>query len=392
MNTAADHQRTRTTAAPPATTAKSSLGSLQAGRGIAALLVVLFHCNGLFNSGEYFKTSPFGRFFEFGDAGVYFFFVLSGFIIFHAHARDIGRRERIGTYLTRRVIRIYPLYLIVMAVVVPVYFVHPQFGGESNRSFWSVLSSLTLISDGTTVPILAVSWTLFHEVMFYAVFAAVIWNARIGAIILAGWVAVSACFLHTASARLGYFFSPLHLLFGFGILANLWLRAGRSVPAGLFAVAGTAGFFAIGMDRVYFGLIPSSLLPWAYGAAATVAVLGMARLEMAGRLRIPGWLLLTGDASYAIYLVHFPALSALAKVFSRVSILPPVVSFLIMAILAAVPGYLAYLLIERPLGARLKTSLGRSTRVPTSARTKERAIDLQQPPVVLIDKGGRDVP
>lgn len=347
MNALADHQQTSVSA--HATRAKGSLGSLQAGRGIAAVLVVLFHCNGVFNSGEYFKASPFGRFFLFGDSGVYFFFVLSGFIIFHAHAGDIGRGGRLGNYLTRRIIRIYPLYLVVMATILPVYFIHPQFGGESDRDFWSILSSLTLISDGRYTGILAVSWTLFHEILFYALFATVIWRARLGAAILAVWIAASPLFLTTTSARLGFFFSPLHLLFGMGIAASLWLRAGRPVPARLFAIGGAMAFFAIGLDGVYLGIIPGLVRPLAYGGAATLAVVGMAKLEAAGRMRIPAWLLLLGDASYAIYLIHFPALSALAKIFSRLSILPVFVSFIAMVLCATAAGCAAHLLIERPL-------------------------------------------
>ena len=42
--------------------------------------------------------------------GVNFFFVPSGFIIFFAHAKDVGRPARIGTYLWRRFARVYPTY------------------------------------------------------------------------------------------------------------------------------------------------------------------------------------------------------------------------------------------------------------------------------------------
>jgi peptidoglycan/LPS O-acetylase OafA/YrhL len=55
--------------------------------------------------------------FRWGDAGVEFFFVLSGFIIASAHAGDISRPARLIPYLQRRIIRIYPPYWIIFAIV-----------------------------------------------------------------------------------------------------------------------------------------------------------------------------------------------------------------------------------------------------------------------------------
>ncbi len=54
--------------------------------------------------------------FGFGHAGVDFFFVLSGFIIMHAHTADIGKPERLYRYLWRRATRIYPIYWIVTLI------------------------------------------------------------------------------------------------------------------------------------------------------------------------------------------------------------------------------------------------------------------------------------
>ena len=344
--------------------AAAPLRSLQAGRGVAALLVLLFHENRLFLSGKYFATSPFGHLFDFGDAGVYFFFVLSGFIILHAHAGDIGRPRRLAGYVTKRVIRIYPFYLLVMAGIFVLYLLHPQFGSADDRDIWNIVSSLTLISDGTQRPVLAVSWTLFHEIMFYALFAAAIWNARLGTLILAVWIGASLFFLN-GSGRSGFFFSPLHLLFGMGMSINLWLRSDSRIPARTFAALGTAAFLAIGIDKVYLGIIPGPILPLAYGAAAALAVLGLARMESSGRMYLPAWLLLAGDASYAIYLVHFPVLSELAKVLG--GLVPRFVSFLILMVFAAFAGCAAHLLVERPTIAYLRGRFAQPKRLTYGA-------------------------
>jgi peptidoglycan/LPS O-acetylase OafA/YrhL len=73
------------------------LKSLQACRAAAAILVVLYHTShGIFRLPRYFEHKPFGPVFDFGFAGVDFFFVLSGFIMMHVHAADIGRPSAIG--------------------------------------------------------------------------------------------------------------------------------------------------------------------------------------------------------------------------------------------------------------------------------------------------------
>ncbi len=66
--------------------ARRRWSSVQAGRGIAAVLVVLAHTSAsVFDQRKYWPANPVGPLFDFGHAGVEFFFVLSGFIILYAH-------------------------------------------------------------------------------------------------------------------------------------------------------------------------------------------------------------------------------------------------------------------------------------------------------------------
>jgi exopolysaccharide production protein ExoZ len=87
------------------------LNSLQACRAAAAILVVFYHTShGIFRLEKYFGHKPFGPVFDFGFAGVDFFFVLSGFIMIHVHAGDIGQPRMLAAYLWKRFSRIYPAY------------------------------------------------------------------------------------------------------------------------------------------------------------------------------------------------------------------------------------------------------------------------------------------
>ena len=91
--------------------------SLQAGRAIAAILVVLYHLGGMIAVEKYFGQPIFGIPFSFGDAGVEFFFVLSGFIILTAHRKDISKPYRVISYLKKRIARIYTTYWIISKTV-----------------------------------------------------------------------------------------------------------------------------------------------------------------------------------------------------------------------------------------------------------------------------------
>src|SRR4026207_1339537 len=101
--------------------------SLQACRAFAALSVVLMHTSeGIFVRSKYFGHKPYGVFFEFGQTGVLIFFVLSGFVMWHAHSKDFGQPRRIGIYFWKRFSRIYPPYWVALTMVAIVFLLAPS--------------------------------------------------------------------------------------------------------------------------------------------------------------------------------------------------------------------------------------------------------------------------
>jgi peptidoglycan/LPS O-acetylase OafA/YrhL len=84
---------------------------LDSWRGIAALLVVLFH--GRYQSHIY--AVPLIRH---GWLAVDFFFVLSGFVISYAYGRRIATGRDLGVFLIRRTGRIWPLHVFMLAAFV----------------------------------------------------------------------------------------------------------------------------------------------------------------------------------------------------------------------------------------------------------------------------------
>ena len=136
------------------------LTAIDAARGIASVLVMLYHCNAVVQSEKYFADQPFGGFFGLAGVRMPFFFAMSGFMLAMVHGRDIGHPERLGRYLLSRFARIYPVYWLILAAVVPVYFMRPDFGGGSGAANTGTLLRSVLLWPQSGVPYLAVAWTL----------------------------------------------------------------------------------------------------------------------------------------------------------------------------------------------------------------------------------------
>src|SRR6185503_7562101 len=111
------------------------LNSLQAGRGMAALMVVLYHAYIKYGFGGSGFT---GHIFSLGFAGVDFFFVLSGFIIAYTSYPFIGNKEKTIFFIRKRFLRVYPIYWVYLVVVVSVCFIQYH-DPHIFESFWKTI-------------------------------------------------------------------------------------------------------------------------------------------------------------------------------------------------------------------------------------------------------------
>ncbi|MBW8837920.1 MAG: acyltransferase [Burkholderia sp.] len=82
-------------------------------RGIAALLVVAYHCEITMLMPKYFGASTLPPF-KAGHSGVQLFFVLSGFVVYLAHRQDPqSNSAAIFRFATKRFRRLYPALWVV---------------------------------------------------------------------------------------------------------------------------------------------------------------------------------------------------------------------------------------------------------------------------------------
>lgn len=302
--------------------------SLQAGRAIASLAVVSHHAAlaAVAFSGPFMGYGVF----ELGYLGVDFFFVLSGFIIFHA---TVGKGKSAAQYAQSRFRRVYLPYLPVGIGMALLYSFLPQLSAAEGRP-WTWLSTLTLapVSSDTA---LSVAWTLKHEILFYAIFGLGYYSGRL-AMVLGIWLAaIIAAAIAGLPASVP--FAPINLEFFMGIAAAVLARRGWGPNWLLLASAGVfALWLALGADR--------SMSPIA-GLAFGLAMLPVIRLERRGAISVPAWLTFLGAASYAMYLVHNPVISLAARLSSS----NPYVVFVIGTLVGTAAGIVYYWFIERHL-------------------------------------------
>ena len=341
--------------------------TLQGCRAAAALMVVLFHLGGTFAQAKYFGSDPMAGLFGWGDAGVDFFFVLSGFLIASVHRGDIGHPERLRRYVRKRAVRIYPSYWIVCAGVCAAAGIAPSLRPALPSDPATYIGALALVPldpdlvGGTGSPILFVAWSLQYELLFYAVMGAFIVARPLGIVAV---LAVLAAHFHCALAGscgfpASFVASNLIFLFAFGVAAAYTVESRFRMPAprSVAALAALA-FVGFGAWVVYVGHdTPAFDRRLVFGALAALLVVALVQAEsrklIAMRQR---WIGLLGDSSYALYLLHIPVISVLVKVIAQ---LHPTGWLALTAVYAAVLGaclvtaVLFYRCIERPLLERL---------------------------------------
>jgi exopolysaccharide production protein ExoZ len=338
------------------------LNTLQAGRGFAALAVLLYHCNDILNLPKYlgYEISPL---FLAGKAGVQFFFVLSGFVIYLAHRRDIQHPEALRPFLWKRFRRLYPLLWVILLVLTPVYFAFPNFGNGGERSLSTIISAFLILPIASPHFLLATEWTLRHEIAFYLLFSVLICSRRIGAALLTLWF-LSSVFVPwvlpaaMSNAFLRVFLNFNNALFGFGlIVCALYLREDKSAAVGwwscvLGSVVVAAESLAHWTGRAFRG---DELL---LGLGFAAFILGVVQLERLQKITVSPMLVFLGEASYAIYLTHYPALSVAAKLITHSALRTHgALCFAIEGFVGLTAGIGAHLLVERPLLRRIALRL-----------------------------------
>jgi exopolysaccharide production protein ExoZ len=282
----------------------SRVYNVQSLRGLAALSVVIGHAYSLklVTVPTWLATC--------GYSGVDLFFAISGFIICQTvtRTRQAGSPARQALiFLARRYWRIYSLYWVGLAAVVLTLSVTLLPRAPCDQPAWRYV---LLMSTGNCF--IPPAWTLPFELYFYTVVAvlvalvprhiyhsvAVLMLMQVAVVIISG----------SAYDDTSFWTSPLILEFGVGCAVARLAQAGfRRWPTQ--ALAAGAAIFALGtIYAMNIDPAPPAPLPRAltFGLGGALILYALVTLEEGGRLILPAFTQRLGDASYSLYLWHWP--------------------------------------------------------------------------------------
>ena len=292
-------------------TPPTRLAGLDILRGVAALAVCLFHWEHIA-----FQTRNDEQVFRCGLLGVELFFLISGFVILMVAERTAS----VQGFLWARVLRLYPVYLISVALTAIYVLITGKF------DLRAVLLNATMLQSFIGVPnITNPYWTLAFEISFYAMLAAVLRLDIIHRIewLSCAWLVVAAAYRIALPGWMT--FDPQHpfeqasyivaapQFAPFFILGMLSFRArrGQLRGPGLAAAAGALlltlqgrGDFAHVSGLVYAGFTCMSLCALAILVRTSPQGLIARTMREVGVMSYPLYLLHCTLANLCVYAFH----------------------------------------------------------------------------------------
>ncbi len=354
------------------------LESLQALRGVAALLVLLFHYRFYLRGDDESGTTIWDALFGWGIIGVDIFFIISGFIMVYTTQHYMQGCSSAKRFLLNRAIRIIPLYYFGLLVAF-------LFGGAMSTFHYpekvqNLLSALTFTVYKTSVTphyiddggMYNIRWTLNYEIYFYLAFAlCLMMKHRILALIC--WGGLMTCvipalagFQPTLSVQ-GYDFqtptiafitNPLLIEFLIGVFAGyIYLQLKRRVVSVKLSLISSVIAISL-LCYIVFGVYSGSIR--ALNLESTI-VLGLLVLfltlgEQVLQAYIPRVLKYVGNISFSLYLLHNPIGIAVMKQMGPVgqSAFKGIPTILLATLLSILVAHLTHKYIEIGFTRKLK--------------------------------------
>ncbi|MEO5913120.1 MAG: acyltransferase [Luteolibacter sp.] len=311
-------------------------------RGIAVLIVFLFHCLGIGYGYDSLKWN--GWFYDFnadptflallpltfGWVGVAIFFVVSGFCIHLSYERS--RDKSNAVFFLRRFFRIYPPYLVALLIFscLPPWHYIPFNTLDSLVMFGSHMFLVHNFDAKLFSGICTTFWSVAIEFQLYLIYPILIWFVRklswTRTLLILGVVEIAmrsydAIFYEVYGTRGSYWIigSPLYYWFSWSIgaaAADAFLLR-RELP---FAKVPPSVFLILMV--ITANIRPLSFFAFIFAALATICIMDrLLKGEMKWTSMVPKWiadhLRFAGLVSYSIYLLHFPVLTLVPRVMEK---------------------------------------------------------------------------
>ena len=329
-------------------------------RGIAALLVVLYHHKSNLNFEQ--DLDALTGFFESADHFVDFFFLLSGFVIAHVYLRRTSTRGWGAAFYRSRLARIYPLHLVTFLFMFAIFLYRN--GSVDEAIAWTAARNVTLIHAWGfqdqfffNFP----SWSISGEFAAYLSFpliAAIVLRIRHSHILFACLALISLFVEQTYSRsisweRLGLLRAVPLFALGVALYPHRDKFLGsRGHSASIVQVVSAAGIVL----AMHFALELIVLLPF----FCLLIISTHSDRGLVCRLVDTPVLYGLGLISYTIYLMHIPIRTAAYYIWPKIETLFPssiVDTAFVLMCLAATLGasILVYRFFEMPMRALLRS-------------------------------------
>lgn len=138
--------------------------SLQYLRGIAAILVVLYHYRGELNA-SYAQKGLGDLLFSNGYIGVDLFFMVSGFVIMLSTEKDKSSLS----FAIKRIFRLYPVYIV--CLILCTYLLSKPIDLSFYKSLFFIPLYMNSQAPWFGYSLIYTAWTLMYEIIFYFIFS-----------------------------------------------------------------------------------------------------------------------------------------------------------------------------------------------------------------------------
>lgn len=341
---------------------KIKLNSLQFGRAIAIILVVLYHLIPI-EEKYYSLTHLSPNIFKVGNIGVDIFFVLSGVVIYISSKKYTSTSA--WEYLQRRLKRVYLPYWFYSILLLPLLYLFPDKINSSQSGEVNLIKSFLLIPD-TSLPLLLVAWSLIHEVYFYLTYFIKI-RLGLGLPYFLTMMFIIALVLNVYHVGkdipvINLIKSPLNIEFFLGIIIGKYIIPLLSIlkkyQLTLILVLGTI-ITNICITLAYFNhdMIGYMRLVL-FGIPACMIIISLLILEINFKFQFEGIFSKIGDSSYSLYLNHILSLNFLFLTTSLIFPSPNYPQQLIIVtvnvLITFIIGIFSYDLIEKKILSYIK--------------------------------------
>ena len=324
---------------------KPHLLLLDALRGIAALIVLYYHCFECFGYEIAEGTGIYTQVCDHGYLAVDFFFLLSGFVI--AYAYDDRKTMGFGTFAKRRLIRLHPMVVAGAVIGLACFLIdggtswegNPATAGNLALAFFMTLVMLPVFpgwgadvrGNGEIFPLNGPQWSLFFEYIGNVIYALLLRKLPTRALALVtlicgvvlGWHVLDTAYLGEGWSFVagGFWWGLLRMLFPYSLgmlLCRIFMKrkAESEHPKYLLPIFGACSSVLLVLLAMPF--VGDPHLTWQNGyyiilltyVMFPIIIWTAACAGCADKIRHSAFTLnsltFLGEISYPLYIIHYP--------------------------------------------------------------------------------------